>query len=909
MRKNTLISKLSLLFIKRFRVTILIFLGVMGLGLLSYTTLLPRDGFPSIAFPIAQINAVYFIDDAEQFDKEILMPIEEAISDIDEVDSYQSSTDGNFGGAFVQFKGDLTSDEATELLEDKIEENVVFPDGVQIVYTPLKVDSVDNYNDFLFALSSPEASIDELQAKAAEISEVLLDVNGIEEVNITNLIEQRVNPLTGEFVPSRENFTRVGIQEDGSLNFYDAVNIGVIVDENISSLDTSTLIRDAIDENSEELGIGGDYTVTYTGDVGRDITRQIDALETNFLTGMIAVLAVLVLFVSWRAGVVTVLFIPTVLAGTFIIMYALGATLNVISLFALILALGLFVDDAIVVSEAIEFKKREGLKGIEAVRSAISEVGAADIMGTVTTILVFAPMLFISGILGEFIAEMPRTMVIALAMSLTTALTIIPFLSNLLISDKQKGKLPQWRQNLDKVLFFIPNQINTLGIKVGEYTHNVLSVTWKRWTVGIASVLLVVGGLVFAGNMFNERFNPFPPTKDSDILSFSVSAPESADTDLLLEDIKTLEQVAKDVYEDEIVDYVYFFSNRNIVFGYVNLSSIDDREVKAPEMIDNLNAELENRDLNGSGEFAVISNGPPSEEYPFAVQVYADDGATLSALASEIAEFTETISFQDETATEVVIDNLDVIAKSDGRRYAQVKARLSDDTNTQIALDFQEQVREKFDADYLSKNYDLDEDALGFDLGQQSENIESLQSLGFIGLLAVVLMYILLVVQFDSFSQPLLIIFVAILFAFPGVFPGLYVTDNFVSFLTSIGMIGLIGIVVNNTIMLIDFANQARSDGKSAVEAISTAIRIRFRPLLATSITTVSGLLPLALQDPFWEPISYTIIFGLLASTTLVIFAFPVFYVTLEKLRENRKRTALIAGSILLVIIIITMLA
>ena len=150
---------------------------------------------------------------------------------------------------------------------------------------------------------------------------------------------------------------------------------------------------------------------------------------------------------------------------------------------------------------------------------------------------------------------------------------------------------------------------------------------------------------------------------------------------------------------------------------------------------------------------------------------------------------------------------------------------------------------------------------------------------------ALVAMAILLIFQFRSSTQWMLV-FTAIPFSFFGMFGGLLITDNPLSFFVMLGVLGLIGIAVNNSILLVDFANQERELGAEMNAAISTALRRRFRPLVATSLTTVGGLLPLALSDPFWEALAFTIIFGLLSSTFLVIVSFPYYYLALEKIRQ-----------------------
>jgi multidrug efflux pump subunit AcrB len=125
----------------------------------------------------------------------------------------------------------------------------------------------------------------------------------------------------------------------------------------------------------------------------------------------------------------------------------------------------------------------------------------------------------------------------------------------------------------------------------------------------------------------------------------------------------------------------------------------------------------------------------------------------------------------------------------------------------------------------------------------------------------------------------------AIPFTFLGVFGGLFYTDNALSFFVQVGLIGLIGIAVNNTILLTEYANQEKRAGVGSIDAIANAVQKRFRPLVTTTLTTVVALLPLALSDPFWEALAFTIIFGLLTSTILVVLSFPYYYLAAEWLR------------------------
>ncbi|MCO4835767.1 MAG: efflux RND transporter permease subunit, partial [Acidimicrobiaceae bacterium] len=175
-------------------------------------------------------------------------------------------------------------------------------------------------------------------------------------------------------------------------------------------------------------------------------------------------------------------------------------------------------------------------------------------------------------------------------------------------------------------------------------------------------------------------------------------------------------------------------------------------------------------------------------------------------------------------------------------------------------------------------------DALGFDFGLESDNQDDFAGLQYAGLIALALMLLLLTIQFRSLAQSMLI-FLAIPFSFFGVFGALMLSDNPLSFLAVVGFIALIGVAVNNTILLVDAANQERRNGTGIGESIGSAVTSRFRPLVATTITTVAGLLPLSLADPFWESLGFTLMGGLVSSTVLVLLSFPAFYIALETVR------------------------
>ena len=185
----------------------------------------------------------------------------------------------------------------------------------------------------------------------------------------------------------------------------------------------------------------------------------------------------------------------------------------------------------------------------------------------------------------------------------------------------------------------------------------------------------------------------------------------------------------------------------------------------------------------------------------------------------------------------------------------------------------------------------MSKDAVVFDFGQESENQESFATLALAFPLVLVAIYILLAFQFRSLAQPLMI-FMAIPFSLFGITLGLYLTDNAFSFFAMLGFFALIGLSLKNTILLTDYANQQRRKGVRIVDAAVDALGERFRPLLATSLTAVVALTPLALMSPFWEGLAVVLICGLLSSTLLVILVFPYYYLGVEFMRMHISRTS-----------------
>jgi len=246
--------------------------------------------------------------------------------------------------------------------------------------------------------------------------------------------------------------------------------------------------------------------------------------------------------------------------------------------------------------------------------------------------------------------------------------------------------------------------------------------------------------------------------------------------------------------------------------------------------------------------------------------------AQLKRVSGKIAHFTN-----------VTVSSPNTFISANGKPVVTVTTGFDGDDTTTLVTLAQSAVKDQFTAEKL-KSYGLKSDAVQFELGQESDNQNSFKTLVLAFPVLLLVMYLLLLLEFRSFLQPLLI-FMAIPFSIFGVMLGLYLTNNPISFFAMLGFFALIGLSIKNTILLTDFANQAKRSGMGPIDSAVAALEERFRPLFATSATAVVALIPLAISSPFWQGLAVVLIFGLLSSTLLVITVFPYYYLGAEYLR------------------------
>ena len=876
---------------RRWKISLAALIGITLLGLWAYGPGLDREGFPPVNTPISLVTGTYFVDDADRVDVDVVQPLESAFADVEGVvETFTEARPSSFL-VVVEFESSISSEEGTAAIESL---GIALPDGAAATYRSVNAAKFVDRLDMLVSVLGPDdATPGDFEEQAAALAAYLQADPEVEVAEVRELQTESIDPESGASEVRLTRFTRVAIDGQG---YRDAVGVGLIRSEtsDLDVLEFSEHIDDLLAADDAPIDAG--YSASITADLATAVNQQLSSLTGNLATGLVAVALVSLLLIGWRVAIMTAGFMALVMLGALLGLWGVGYTLNTITLFGLILTLGLLVDDAIVISESIDASRDEpdashDDQRIGVIHRAIDKVGSASLAGTLTTVVVFSPMLFVGGILGEFIRPIPATVIITLLLSFAFSVIFIPLIARLFLL---RGPAP------DNIILRTQQTLARRAGRLAGYPSGNGAKGWiVGWVLAASAVVVIAAGISVAGTL---GFSIFPTGKDAVAMQITAEFPPGTTIEEGRERGAQIDDVVVDVLGDELVTAQYVRGNERVIDQFIDLTPIGDRSVTAPDLVDEIEERLAGFD-GARITVKQVENGPPVAEYPFAVQIeVADDAASVGA-GQELAEAIRAdlvdrqLDAGNDTVTiiDAIISTDGEIARIDGQRVIEVRAKYDDDQGVSGFLNTTEDhVREAFPpSDVAARG--LAEEALQFDFGLESDNQDDFAALGVAGIIALLLMLALITFQFRSLAQSLLI-FLAIPFSFFGVFFALSASDNPLSFLAVVGFIALIGVAVNNSILLVDAANQERRAGATASEAISAAVTKRFRPLVATTITTVAGLLPLSLSDPFWESLGFTLMGGLVSSTVLVLLAFPAFYLGLEAIRtpvRNRVRRRL----------------
>lgn len=889
------LPRLTLSFFNRPRLTALLWIALTIFGVVSYTTLLKREGFPSVAIPIVIVNGTYAVNDVAKVDSELAGPVARIAMKQDGVKSVRTTSGPNFFTATIQYDESVNSTTAKDDLETAVNEEHDTPEGATLSYgapyfgvTGGAVEKVDATIS-VFSAQEDGLSLQQLTDKAKELARYLQahKPSTVESFTVADPFQEVVNPVTDQSLTVQKSFDRYGERtSDDENKFHQSVIINVASVKGADVIELDEQLEKSLSElagQPQANGVRTEISASYAP----SIREQVSELQRVLLEGLLAVLVIGSIVIAFRASIITVISMVTVIAIATGVIYLIGYSLNVITLFALILGLSLIVDDTIIMVEAIDSARRRNRDRRKAVVEATSKISRAMIAATLTAALSFTPLLFVGGVLGTFIRAIPITIISALLISLLVALIFIPFFARfLLLGKKQMGS-----KSIAEPAADVEARLASSIVKPMLWARHSRV---KEFVVGLTAVFIGIAFIVAGVFIFQKvAFNIFPPSKDTNGLAVSLTFNPNTSVEQASEIAAEADEISSKAIGANLIEASYYGmgDERNATL-FVELIPYGERDVTAAQLVDKIKDRFENFDKAKVTSYQV-DVGPPTST--FVVTIKAENRPAAERLASDMAKYLDgrqltRLSGEKAKITEASVSNVSVYQRRDTTPIIAVNATFDGtDTTTLVGLG-QDAVHEKYTEAELAK-YGLKPSDVTFDIGQESENQDSFKSLLLAFPLVLIAIYILLCIQFRSLLQPLLI-FLAIPFSFFGIAAGLYYTDNSFSFFSMLGFFALIGLSIKNTILLTDYANQARRSGMTAVDSAAAALGERFRPLVATSLTAVVSLIPLALTSPFWQSLAVTLIFGLLSSTFLVITVFPYYYLGGEYIRLRISRGA-----------------
>ena len=479
---------------------VVLFVLITVAGVLAYGSI-PKESFPEVEIPTVAVSTVYPGVSPSDMETLVTRPLEEEIQGISEIEELNSTTVEGYSNITVEFSSSVDMNEALQKVREKVDlarpelpEEAEDPQIIEFNTEEVPIMQVNLSGDFN-QVRLKEAARD-LQDRLEQINQVLraelrggrerkvrvsLDLTdlkyyGISASQVVSTIQSENVDVPGgsidagaqkyllrvggrfddperieELVVARRGGRAIHVRDVAEVDFGFAdresfarldgspvVTLSIVKRSGANILRTSGRVRDAVDEMQAEMPPSTE--VAYTSEQTDQIRDMVTSLENNIVAGLILILAVLLFFLGLRTSVFVAISIPTSMLLSFIVLWVAGVSMNMVVLFSLILALGMLVDNAIVVVENIYRYVEEGWDRVRAAKKATGEVAAPIIIATLTTLAAFGPLLFWPGTVGEFMSYLPLTLIITLSSSLFVALVIVPTLCALLIPEGGRGK-------------------------------------------------------------------------------------------------------------------------------------------------------------------------------------------------------------------------------------------------------------------------------------------------------------------------------------------------------------------------------------------------------------------------------------------------------------------------------------
>ncbi|GJQ31554.1 MAG: multidrug resistance protein [Ignavibacteriaceae bacterium] len=985
---------------------------VVLFGAIGYTSLGVRE-YPSIDPPVITVQTNYIGANATVIESQITEPLEESINGIAGIRSLTSTSRDGRSIITVEFNVDVDLETAANDVRDRVSRaiNQIPPDADPPVVTkadadaiPIVMVNVSGKERSILQLSDyarnvlkeklqtiPGVSAIQIWGEKRYSMRLWLDPVKMNAFNVTPVEVRNVLRIENVELPSGRlegDNTELTVRTLGLLQTPEDFNNLIIRDEQGETVRLSDIghaeyfpenertilrrdgipmvgivivplpgsnhiqIADEFYKRIEEIkkDLPADMDIMLGFDATKFIRKSIsEVMETIFIAFGLVIVIIFLFLRSWRTTLIPILAIPISLIGAFFIMYAAGFSINVLTLLGIVLAIGIVVDDAIVVLENIYRKIEEGLTPIEAAVKGSSEIFFAIISTTVSLASVFLPIVFLQGLTGKLFKEFGYVIAGSVIISAFVALTLTPMMSSRMLKSHEKHS---WFYNVTEPFFVWMTSF---------YRRTLESFMRIRW---VAFPVMLLAGLViywFGGNLQSE----LSPQEDRGQMRIQATAPEGTSYDFMDRYmIRLHDQMQMLVPEADNMVMVtapgFGASSTNSGFIRVLLKEREERERSQQQIAQAITGAvrefndaraivIQDQSIGGGGrgglpvQYVIQANSyeelreilptflAEARQSPvFAVTdvnlkfnkpevVVEIDRSKARDLGVSVSDVATTLQFslsgqrfgyfikngkqyqiigqlersdrnqpldlrsmfvKNRKGEMIQLDNIVKLTERSSppqlyrfNRYssATVSAGLAEGKTIGDGIAEMDKIADKVLGDKYTTALE----------GASKDFVDSSSSLVFTFLLAIILIYLVLAAQFESFRDPF-IIMLTVPLAIAGAVFSLSFFGQTLNIFSQIGQIMLIGLVTKNGILIVEFANQRREAGSDLMTAVKEAAELRFRPILMTSLSTILGTLPIALAlgagSESRVSMGIAIIGGLIFSTVLTLYVIPAMY-------------------------------
>lgn len=998
-------KKIIDLIFERKKLVILLFTLLLGYGVYSFFVI-PKQEMPELDSPYMVVSVTAPSVSASDMDDEVMDDIEKVIMTFEDVNEVNSTIYDSFGYIVVSFKYSILDPGAlSEEIFAKIND-LTFSDNVtnityasnfddpHIIYalhsdvvdeSILKELASDFKNELILIDKVKTVTIDSVANQeivitldSAMLITYNLSITNVKDIIIANNINIPLGGIKtiGGTISITDNSEITTLEQLGNMTIIPAIplvspTVTLLDLSTIEIIDTSDKIYTFNDEGTVFLSVYFNKNIDFTK-MGSEITQikdtfleendedfqigemlflpdyvnnQINDVFFSLLLAIGVVLLVVLIGIGFRNSMLIIITIPLIIFGTIGILYLTNFELHKMTIVGLIVAIGILVDNSIVITEGIKRNIDLGMDKIESAKKAVFDNSIPVLSSTLTTIAAFIVIVLLPGFLGKIVASMPLTVIIAISLSYIVSMVLSPVLATLFLkksTTKNKKKNSIHETNIKNMIgFTIKYPVIWLVVSViflvttvffsfktlpldlyPNDERSVLYIDFENTELGSIDSTVLVGDEIIDIFKDNTHVLSYATSIGGDLPSFHFSANLISEVSHQGRVYVILDYNETDLlnYQQTLEEEFSSITNAKVKVNTLELSPpVPDLRVTLkgdnPEEIDALAAALfadisaldsvktskETTNIISSKLLAnydidAINNAFLTKVevasfiayningYDFDISRYNENyinvsiNSSVDSVASLMALsiYSDTLSAQVPLSTLLSIEETTgyvVVNRQNNKDMSSIDLYYSSDSDLKELSSDVESIVATYDTSNISVTY----------TGENAMFEEISGDLIKAAIIAIILIYIIMFIQFNNFVKPL-IVYLTIPLSFAGSFLFLLIFNNPITATSLIGMVSLIGVTVNTGILLVEYITRAHKSGMAVKDACIESVFLRFRPIILTSATTILGLIPLLLTGGnFFRPLAITFMGGMISSTILTIFLIPSVYYMLYK--------------------------